>query len=225
MKRSSKPQATGAASLPQVNLLPPEVRAARGLKVVKRILGLSLVGVLILIGGAYAASIMARAGAQDELADAQEDTLQLQAEESKYAEVPAVRKALDTTKMVRALGMATEVQWNGYLSAITAVLPVDASIETITLEAATPMSAPQAPASPLQGPSVGMLTFTGRSATLPDTAAWIDALNSVPGFSDAWVTSALVEGADGEPFYTVNSTVQVTAQAYAHRFAVTEETD
>ena len=46
MKRSSKPQATGAASLPQVNLLPPEVRAARGLKVVKRILGLSLVGAI-----------------------------------------------------------------------------------------------------------------------------------------------------------------------------------
>ncbi|HEY3547413.1 MAG TPA: hypothetical protein VGK17_15175 [Propionicimonas sp.] len=223
MNISKKSQAVGAASLPQVNLLPPEVRAARGLKVVKRVLALALVGVLILIGGVYALSLLQRTAAENELADAQRETKQLQAQEDKYAEVPAVRTALDTTKHAREFAMSTEVQWSGYLAAITAVLPPDASVETFTLAGATPMALPELAASPLQAPSVGTLSFTGRTATVPDTAAWIDALNSVPGFSDAWVSSAVVEGEDGNTYYTVLSTVQVTDQAYDHRFAVTEE--
>ena len=76
---------------------------------------------------------------------------------------------------------------------------------------------------PLQDPSIGQILFTGRSSTTPDTAAWIDALNSVPGFADAW-TSAITGTGDEESGIhdTVASSVQLTDAAFSHRFDATQ---
>lgn len=225
-KRGKQPKQKGRGplgpGLPQVNLLPPEVRAARGLRVVKRWLVLSLVFLLVLIAGAYVWSLMERATAQDALAQAQAETARLQAEERQYAEVPLVLRSLDDTTTAREVGMSTEVTWKPYLDAITAVLPDDVSIESFTLGGATPMTAAPPPSSPLEAPSLGRLSLTGRTATVPDAAALIDALDSIPGFADAWVSSATVEGVDGETYYLINATVQVTDAARALRFAAVE---
>lgn len=209
--------------LPQVNLLPPEVKAARGLKVVKRLLALGLVLVVGLIALAYAGALIARSDAETALAEAQAETARLRAEEQRYAEVPLVLGALDNTLAARELGMSTEVLWKEHLDAVTAVLPENVSIETLTLTGATPMALPAPPASPLYAESVAELTFSGRTATVPDTAAWIDALNSIPGFSDAWVRAAEVQAEDGSVYYAVDSSVRVLQSAYAQRFVATEE--
>ena len=58
---------------------------------------------------------------------------------------------------------------------------------------------------------------------MPDTAAWLDALSTVPGFVDAWFSSATIGDQDGTTVYTVNATVQLDNTAFAHRFAATEE--
>ncbi len=57
---------------------------------------------------------------------------------------------------------------------------------------------------------------------MPDAAAWIDALNSIPGFGDAWVSNATLGGATAtDAYYTVAATVQVRSSAFAHRFEQT----
>lgn len=211
-------------SLPQVNLLPPEVRAARGLRVLKRWLGVSLVLTVVLCLGGFAFGLLSAGTAAAELVVAQENTARIQAEQLKYAEVPQVLGALDTARSARELGMSTEVQWKGYLDAIAAVLPADVSVESYTVTGATPMTAPALAADPLQGPSVGQVQFTGRTATLPDTAAWLDALDSIPGFADAWVSAAAVTATETTTYYTVEATVQFTDAAYAQRFAAAEGT-
>ncbi|PVU81098.1 fimbrial assembly protein [Cellulomonas sp. WB94] len=224
----SKPKNAGptliGVSLPQVNLLPPEVRAKRGLKVLKRWLGVSLLATLVLCVLAYGVSLMSAAAAQSDLVTAQDETARLQKEQQQYAEVPLVLNALANAKAARTLGMSTEVQWKNYLDAITAVMPAGVSLETITVTGATPMTAAAAPGSVLQSASVGQIQFSGRIDTLPDTAAWIDALNAVPGFSDAWVSTTAIGETNKVVYYTVNSTVQVTDVAYAKRFAAAEGT-
>lgn len=211
-------------SLPQVNLLPPEIRAKRGLTTLKRWLGVSLVAVVAVCVMAYGASLLSSAAAQADLVTAQNDTARLQKDQAKYAEVPKVLGALSTATRARELGMSTEVQWKSYLDAVAAVLPANVSIDSFAVAGATPMSAPAGPPSVLAGPSVGQIQFVARVATLPDSAAWIDALNSVPGFSDAWVSSQSITETDATVYYTVSSTVQVTDVAYAKRFAATEGT-
>ncbi|GEA88803.1 fimbrial assembly protein [Cellulomonas cellasea] len=220
-KPSSAGSLVGTGSLPQVNLLPPEVRAARGLKAIKKWLGVSLLGVLTLCVVAYAIALVDVSAASRELTSAQEETSRLQAEQQKYAEVPQVLSALELTRQARETGMSTEILWKGYLDAVGAVLPAEVSLETLLVTGATPVMAPAAPTDALQGPSVGQMQFTGRTATLPDTAAMIDALNGVPGLADAWVSTAVVSDS-GSSYYTVSATAQITDVAYVQRFAAVE---
>lgn len=217
--RTKKGTQTVLGGLPQVNLLPPEVRAARGLRSLKRLLAVVLVVVLGLCIGVFALAKLSQSAADDELASAKKETARLQAEQAKYAEVPRVLTALSDAQTARKIGMSTDVPWSAYYAAVTAVLPADVSIGVLTTTVATPMTAPSGAANPLQKSSVGQIQFTGRSTTVPNTAAWIDALNSVPGFSDAWASSAtLAESPSKTVYYEVQVSVQVTSDAFSHRF-------
>lgn len=220
-ERSRSKGSSGSAlpmTLPQVNLLPPEVRAARGLRATKRWLALSLVLVLALCVGGYGLALVAASFADKELAEVQDETARLQAEQAQYSRVPQVLAALEQTRTARQVGMATDVQWKTYLDAITAVLPEKVSIDTFNVTVATPMTLPAGPSNPLQASGIGEVVFTGRTSTLPDTAAWVDALESVPGFASAWVTSVAVTSDDGGIYYNVSSSVVVTEAVLSHRF-------
>ena len=79
--------------------------------------------------------------------------------------------------------VAPRSQWKPYLDAIAAVLPAGRQHRRrFYVIGATPHGARRTPPTdPLQTPSVGHdLRSPPRVATLPDTAAWIDALNSRP---------------------------------------------
>ncbi|MDM7831222.1 PilN domain-containing protein [Cellulomonas edaphi] len=223
-KSSTKaPKGTAlSGTLPQVNLLPPEVRAARGLKALKRLLGLGLVAVLILLAGGYVGATLVSSSADDELTEAQTETARLQSEQAKYKEVPQVLAALSSTSKAIEMGMSTDVEWGKYIDAISAILPKGVSIDVLGMSGATPMIAPLPPGDPLQAPSVSQLTFTLRANFIPDSAQMMDKLNKIPGFSDSWVSAAVATEDEHGIYYTVTSTVQVTLAAYSHRFDVTE---
>lgn len=217
--RAKKGAQTVLGGLPQVNLLPPEVRAARGLRNLKRLLAVVLVVVLGLCVAVFALAKLSQSAANDELATAKKETARLQTEQAKYAEVPRVLTALANAQSAVKIGMSTDVSWSSYYAAITAVLPQDVSIDVLTTTAGTPMTAPSGAANPLQKTPVGQIQFTGRSTTVPNTAAWIDALNSIPGFSDAWASNAAItESPSKTVYYDVQVSVQVTSDAFSHRF-------
>jgi len=214
------------ATLPQVNLLPPEVQSARGLRRTKRLLAFVLLGTLGLCALVWVYSLFEVKGARDELTSAQDETsrIQKQLADPKYAEVPLVLTALEANQTALPMAMATDVDWSAYIGAIAAVLPEGASIDTFTVTYATPMSGAPDPTDPLQAPSLGQIAFSGRSVTVPDTAAWLTALNSVPGFQDAWLSSAAVTGdEENGDYYAFSSTVQVSENALTHRFDPVDE--
>jgi Tfp pilus assembly protein PilN len=225
LERSTKkkPAVITGLGLPQVNLLPPEVRAARGLVNVKRWLALSLVLVVIVAALAYGFTILLKHNAAAELADAQTETVRLQQEEAKYAEVPQVLGDLARTEQARVQGMSTDILWKQYLDAITAVLPAGVSIDTFTVTQASPWLAAPIGTDALLDPGVGSILFTVRASTLPDSAAWLDGLEKIPGFKDATFSAAALNQTDGAPFYAVTSTVQVVDAALSHRFDQTQE--
>jgi hypothetical protein len=212
----------GAPSLPQVNLLPPEVAAARNLSRIKAWLGVALLMTVVLAAAGFGAALLDGNAAAAELKTAQRDGARQQADQAKYAEVPKVLGALADAKAARLVGMSTEVAWTGYLNAISATLPPNVSIDEVTIIGATPMVAPPVSATALQAPSLYTITFAARSMTIPDSAAWADALNSVPGFADSWVSSVTVTAQGTTTYYQVAGTVQVNNVALANRFASTK---
>ncbi len=205
--------------LPQVNLLPPEIRAARGLQSIKKWLVIAILVVLALCALAWLWAQSVAAAAQGDLERAQQETARLTTEQAKYAEVPRVQNQLAEAARARQLGMATEVLWKPYMDAIAAVLPQTASIDTFGMTGATPMTAPELADNPLQALSVGQIAFGVRSTTVPDSAALVEALNSIPGFTDAFVSSVKVESDEvSGVFYGVQATVRFTGDAYSGRF-------
>lgn len=214
--------ALGAFPRPQVNLLPPEIRSRRTLGRVKARLGLSLLIVALVAGLGYVAALWDESAAESDLASAQSEVLRLQNEQTKYAEVPLVKGQIADVEAAREYGMSTEVIWVELLSAIQAVAPENVSIATLTISAPSPTQAAAPPVNPLVTSSIGSITFTGTSTTLPDVAGWLEALNSIPGFSDADFSSAEISDNEGVVGYDLTSTVQIDATVFANRFVATE---
>jgi len=221
--RVRKTSTTGLPGLPQVNLLPPEVRAARSLSVVKRWLALSLVVVVALVGIAYVAVAMTRAQAVERLADAEARTVMLRTEERKYAEVTPVLAAIDSVTRGQMAATETEILWLPYLDAVTAVMPEDVRVSSFMLTGPSPTEPSVSAPSVLGKPSIGALTFEASSRTLPDTAAMLDALASVPGLQDPWASSISLTEVDGVVQHSVSLSVQLADATLSQRFVVEEE--
>jgi Tfp pilus assembly protein PilN len=209
----------GAPRSPQVNLLPPEIRARRVLGRVKMSLGVVLlVVVLLAVAGYFGSSAVERSAAKD-LAGKQSDVEVLVAEQAKYAEVPLLKAQLSAAKTARTLGMSTEVLWKGYLGAIQTVTPTDVTISSLTTELPNPVLARSASAAPLNAPSLGSISFVGQARALPDLSTWMEALNGIPGLADATFATAALIDTDGVVYYDISTTVQVNGTAVASRFA------
>lgn len=222
----SAPTTAGATSYsrpPQVNLLPPEVHAARGLRTVKRWAVLGLASCLLLVGLVYAASAFQLAQARDDLTAAQSDTTRLQQEMTQYAEVPLVLNELEQVEQARTLGGSTEVLWRPYLDAVRAALPAEATLRSLGVTGATPITSAAPPMDPLQPQSVGQLTFTAVTPAVPDAAAWSDALAAIPGLVDPRIQSVVRDEATGTAGYLVTGTVQYDESALSGRYSATEE--
>ncbi len=204
--------------LPQVNLLPPEVRAARGLQSIKRWLVIALLAVLVLCALVWLLAQTIAANAQSDLETAQAETARLTQEQAKYAEVPRVQAQLAQAERARQIAGSTDVVWKPYIDAITAVLPEGASIDSFIVAGATPMEGAAAPANLLQAPSIGNLTFAARSVTVPDVAALMDALDSIPGFADSFVTAVTITETEGfGVYYKIDGSVQIQPSVLSGR--------
>ncbi|MFS0704174.1 fimbrial assembly protein [Cellulomonas sp. 179-A 9B4 NHS] len=219
---TKKSAATGFPAVPQVNLLPPEYGARRALAALKRRLLFALVVVLAVAAVAYGVAFTTLTAARAEQTRAEQETTRLLQEQQQYAEVPQVLGQLTRAEDARRLGMSTEIMWAPYLRAVGAVMPEGMLLTQFAMTGATPMLAPAPPSNPLQKETVSALAFEAVTDEVVDTAAWADALNAMPGFHDAWVSTASADEYNGQPVYKYTSTVRVTSDAYADRFAEEE---
>lgn len=209
-------------SWPQVDLLPPEVRAQRRLKRTQRGLLLMVAGIVLLSLLGYAATLYSAVTAQTELDGVKQETAQLMAKQSKYAEVPQVLGGIAGIENARRAGTATEILWKPYIDAIRAVTPAGVSMDDLTVTTATPMLLAPIPIDPLAAASLGQISFNAKALTVPDTSDWLTALNSVPGLADAWFSTETRSDSNGVSYYQITVTVQVNDQALANRFAPEE---
>lgn len=210
-----------APALPQVNLLPPEIRSARTLSVVKRWLGIAILLSFTVAALGYGYAVLEERAAHADLDLANAATNDLLAEQARYADVPLVLGQLATIEDARRLGMSTEILWSDYLGAITAAIPEGVTLETLNYAGASPSVPRTLSGNALFAPAGGVIAFSGRAPTIPDTAAWMDALDAIPGLRDAWITVDQIGGDDSESYYLMTSSVQVDASAYANRFVQT----
>src|SRR6476620_10022900 len=78
----------------RVNLLPPEIEEARRLRRTQAGLAAGLGAVVLVIAGAYALQIHDKNQASEDLASTKAETVRLQAQQEKYADVPRTIAAI-----------------------------------------------------------------------------------------------------------------------------------
>lgn len=211
---------TGRA--PQVNLLPPEVRAARSFGAVRRMLIFAMLASLVIAVAVALFAVAQEAQAKSALAAEEKRTQDLLAQQAEFAEVPLVLGVLGDAEEVRSYAMATDVAWAKYLRAIGAALPKDVSLDRLTVETEAPLIPLAPPESVMSPPGVARITFATRSAQVQDTVALLDALDGLPGFRDAFFTQHKIAEREGSVFYEVEATVELDAHIFSGRFTPEE---
>jgi hypothetical protein len=202
------------ASVPKVNLLPPEIMESRRFAALKRRL---LVLVVLVVAGGAAAGWWANTrvdAAQAQLDEARATTTTLQTEKAKYREVPEVTAAVDAALTVRQQAMAADVLWYRYLNDVALATTSDVYLTSMTasLKGATPSPGTD----PLAPAGIGAVQISGTAGSLPSVAAWLEALDQITGIKGSVLLSAS-RGDQGSDI-TFSTTSVLTTDALSHRY-------
>jgi len=219
---------TRLATMPRVNLLPPEIAEAARLRRLQMLLGLMVLGAFVVVVLAFLMASGQVGGAEDDLADAEAQGQQLESDVAGYAEAPEVTTALTETQTNLATTMTPEIRWSFLLNDLSLVAPRTSRLSSLTAvntAAAAQLdpvssTALTVPVTPLGAPSMGSVTFTGTAVDFDAVAAWLQSLAKQEGLAEPSVTSvARTDSEDTKgPFYDVETSTQLTPEAASERY-------
>jgi Tfp pilus assembly protein PilN len=203
--------------VPRVDLLPPEVRARRRARALRRSLVLAVVGVAAAVALATAGSFAYNIQANVALAMEQARTTSLLGQQAKYADIRSMQDDIKLLHAAQEVGASTEIQWKAYLEKVQATLPAGVSVQTVEVESASPLAEFQQGSTPFEGPRVATITFSARTDSFPSTPEWLKALEGLPGYVDATPNNLTRD--EGTGSYTVSITMHVNGDVYDGRFS------
>jgi Tfp pilus assembly protein PilN len=236
------------APVPKVNLLPPEVLEARRFARTQRVLA-GVVGLTVVVAAAsvgWAQSGVGSARAALEATEAR--TAGLQAEQTRYADVPRLLSQVSAAELAREKALADDSLWYRFLGDLAVATPADVSLSTMSITVgAQPGEAGAAGAAAATGaatagpsPAVGSLPAPGAAgaAGAPGAPAAAQPLGRLTfsgkaqAFPDvaAWLDAvARLRGLDGSSLQTASrdsadgvvswtSSISLTSDALSHRY-------
>jgi Tfp pilus assembly protein PilN len=212
---------TRLATLPRVNLLPPEIEQQRQFKKVQLGLGIGVVAALGVVGALVLSAGAQVNDAKDELAAQNARNTTLQADAAKYADVPEVYAQVDAAKAQLTQAMGKEIRWSRFLNDLSVLTPGKVWLTNVTV-AETVDPGPVAVAPPTGQAwgtaNIGTITFEGQGYTHNDVASWLKALASEKGVADAYFTKSTQEMIGTEGSVVFNSQAVITEDLLSGRF-------
>ncbi len=208
-------EATGLASLPQVNLIPVEIIERRRLRVVQSGLGGCLVAAVVLLVVLYLLAASAVSARQRDLAAAQAEHASVQKQVDSYANVGQTYALVDQAHGLLRDAGGSEVQWSHYLTDLSLRIPSTVWLNQVTV-------APAVAAAPAGAvgviPAIATITFTGVALSHDDVAVWLDSLAKERGWTDPYFSTSTETYIGSHQSYTFTSSVNVTAVALSGRY-------
>jgi Tfp pilus assembly protein PilN len=184
------------------DLLPMEVFVSRRTRRIGRYAGFALVMVTVLLALWYGMEILrttAAEGDRDATLDSVQGIKRQQAKFDELVKTQAQAKAINA--QLNAL-MANDTQWAQLTTSMIAVVPDDVDLTGITASVPA-VDANDTRAANIIGPPsvkvIGSLTINGVGPRKDVIALYVDALDTVPGLANAFLTSAAL-GEDGFQF-------------------------
>ncbi len=225
------PSAETVTILAAVNLLPrryalrAKARRARVFAVVAVLVALAIAGV------GWMAAWQKQATAQAALDTATAERALLEAEASRYSEVPRVFAAVAEARSQLALAMGNEVRWSFFLNDLALTMPRGVSLETLALTSPHPGEsqlavAPSAVSAAAGGastsgvgmPGLGTMSVSAKALTYNHVANWLDSLAKLPTISDPYVGSIAAGMEHSTKIVNFSSTGTITSEALSRRY-------
>jgi Tfp pilus assembly protein PilN len=197
----------------QVNLLPPELRQRQAIRRTTSIVIAAGLAVLALVGAFYFLQAQRLSDVEGQLADQNDTNAQIQAEIAELQPFADLQAELQAKQQLVASLLVNEVSWSSALLDVSRVIPDASYLTSLTgqVAATAGVAAP-----PPEGGLIGSMTFQGVASQTETIATWLNDLEQVQGWVNAWVTNA----SESEPFsgiYSFASGLDLTTEATTAR--------
>src|SRR5687768_896167 len=213
---------TRLVTLPQVNLLPPEIEQERRFRRTQLGLGAGVVAALGVVAVLFLAANSQVSSAQGDLADSKRQTSQLEAKAAEYSQVPLVYSQVEAARAQLELAMGKEIRWSFYLNDLSLKIPNSVWLKTMTVTAndavaAAPAPAPGAATNYIES-GIGSITFTGNGMKHNDVAAWLVSLSKQKGYTQPYFTDSTKQEIAEREVVSFTSQVTITEDALSKRY-------
>jgi len=203
---------------PRVHLLPPHVLINRRGRVVRRRLGFSVLGVIVLVAIGFGAVSLSMINSQANLLAAQSATSSILQQQAKYGDVLKVKADASAIQSAQKTATAQEILWAPFYQSFEATMPANSSITSLSASVDTPFgsAAPTVPSTgPLEGTHIATINGT---VEMPQSSisGWLNSLVGLKGFVD--VTPNSVTATQGG-IYSVSITMHIDKDVLANRFS------
>jgi Tfp pilus assembly protein PilN len=204
---------TGLATLPRVNLLPPEIEDRRRFRRVQYGLGAGVLATVGAVALAFVAATGSVNSANTDLEAATAEGARLQSETAKYADVTAVYAQAAAAQAMLTEAMGEEVRYSRFLSDLSLSVPENVWLTTLNYS--------QAPVTPAVGdsePGVATLTVSGRGFSHEDVALWLESLAAQPTYTNPYFSSSSEALIGSRKVVDFTSTTVLTPEALSGRY-------
>ena len=215
--------ATRTATLPRVNLLPPEIEEERRLRRLQLGLGAGVLASLVVAAALFLAANGQVTEAEGQLSDAKGQTTRLENQATQYSQVPLVYSRVEAARAQLELAMGKEVRWSFFLNDLSLKTPNKVWLSEMTVTqtddvAAAAAAATAATSGTYLSAGVGTVQFKGNAIAHNDVAAWLDSLAKQRGYAQPYFTNSTREEIGAVTAIRFDSKVTITEDALSERY-------
>jgi Tfp pilus assembly protein PilN len=202
----------------QVNLLPPEVRTRQRVRRYTVVATGAVGAVVVLILGVFALQSIRLSQTNRSLATQHQVNQALQRQIQTLEPYDQLRQQVADGETLTGQLLNGQVLWSGVLRNVSSALPGGLWLTSMngTLNPTTPVSVSAAGAPQV----VGTIQFQGQTFQHTTVGTWLNRLEQVPGWVNAWVSSS-ARGADtsgngSSKLVTFSNSVDLSTDATTH---------
>jgi Tfp pilus assembly protein PilN len=200
-----------SSGLPKVDLLPPEIHAARRLRSVQTGMVAGVAAAALVVGGLWVVANAQVDREQGRLEAAQTRQIQVNRQVQSLADVAQVYRDVEARQELLSAAMGSEVQWSGYLNDLALRVPAGVWLTNMTVSPANGVAE--------AATGIATITFTGNARAHNDVAVWLENLARQRGYVDAYFTTSAESTAGSTKVVSFTSSVTVTSEALSNRYA------
>lgn len=198
----------------RVDLLPPEIKAAKGAAAVRRRLALALVGVIVICALGYSVVTVGAVSAAGQLESERAETTRLIGEQAQYSEASTLAGRVAGINAALTAASSTEIDWASYVVALFRIAPTGTKV-AVAIDSSSPVEAIAQPLLPLEKARTANVVITLESKNLSSSAEYLERLKKLVGYEDATANSVSY---DAEKGYVTVLTLHLNKEALRNRF-------